>query len=232
MDDLLDNLVKDCKIILSPILGQSGAVLYSSFDTLKNGTFYVLGLNPGGSIGPTISDSLDSILLSKENAYLDEDWSSEKRHYDVGRHPLQKNLKFLFDYLGFNLREVCSSNLIFVRSYNQDGCTLTDAYLCWNVHRRIIDIVKPKVILVFGNSSNSPYSYILNLHKKYINKKIMETNIASGHGKWLCRSFITNLFSCETLILGLPHLSIYSLIDRNEVLIWIKNRINNHINLK
>jgi hypothetical protein len=34
---------------LGPLLDQSGQVLYSSVATLKKGSLYILGLNPGGN---------------------------------------------------------------------------------------------------------------------------------------------------------------------------------------
>ena len=42
------------------LLNQPGAVLYSSFDTLKPGQVYLLGLNPGGSESATLQHSIQS----------------------------------------------------------------------------------------------------------------------------------------------------------------------------
>jgi len=229
-NDFQSSFVKNCRKLLSPILNESGGILYSSGDTLKKGLIYVLGLNPGGAEGQTIDDSISVIFSSKDNAYLDEDWSSDKHKYGIGKHPLQKNIKYLFDYLGYNLRDICCSNLIFVRSVDQQGCNFYyNANLCWEVHKLIIDTICPKIFLVFGNSIISPYFFVKTQHLKYFGNNISEDIIQSGHGNWSCRSFITNLFGNDILILGLPHLSRYRIIDYNNdrkiVLQWINKKI-------
>lgn len=234
INDFQSSFVKNCRKLLSPILNESGGILYSSGDTLKKGLIYVLGLNPGGAEGQTIDDSISVIFSSKDNAYLDEDWSSDKHKYGIGKHPLQKNIKYLFDYLGYNLRDICCSNLIFVRSVNQQGCNFDyNANLCWEVHKLIIDIICPKILLVFGSSEISPYFFLKTQHNKHFYNKISEDVILSGHGNWYCRSFITNLFGNETLIIGVPHLSRYRIIDYNSdrkiVLQWIKKKVDKAI---
>ncbi|HRN71228.1 MAG TPA: hypothetical protein PLS49_08680 [Candidatus Woesebacteria bacterium] len=228
------SFIENSRKLLSPILNESGGILYSSGDTLKKGLIYILGLNPGGADGPTIEDSLNVIFSSKENAYLDEDWSTDKHKYKIGCHPLQKRIKYLSDYLGYNLRNICCSNLIFVRSLDQQGCNFDyNANLCWEVHKLIIDVICPKILLVFGNSKISPYFFVKTQHEKYFDNNISEDVKQSGHGNWSCRSFITNLFGNETLILGLPHLSRYRIIDykndRKIVLHWIKKKVNEAI---
>ena len=226
MDKFQENFKNICKEILSQILNKTGGILNSSGTTLRKGDFYILGVNPGGEDAPpTVGESIDNIFTSKENSYLDQDWSSEKRNFGIGDHPLQKNLKYLFDYLKYDLRNICSSNLIFVRTKTERQCDFNLTEICWNVHRLIIDIIKPSIILTFGKR---PYTHIKKLHEKQFFSTTEDTK-NSGHGKWLCNSFKTNLFGNQALILGLPHLSRYRIIDynndRKDILNWIKYQV-------
>ena len=54
--------------ILESIRHESGAILYSSWNTLQPGKYYVLGLNPGGTEGPTIQTCLNELINYSGNA--------------------------------------------------------------------------------------------------------------------------------------------------------------------
>lgn len=56
------------------LLDTPGKVLYSSEATLCRGPVYLLGLNPGGSEGATLRDSVAQ-SRSGHNAYLNEQWA-------------------------------------------------------------------------------------------------------------------------------------------------------------
>ena len=71
----------------------------------------------------------------------------------------------------------------------------------------------------FGISDVSSYSFLLSL---YMGK---ETKIESGHGKWNCRAFTTNMEGRQTTIIGIPHLSYYNIIGKKDVIKWIKSFI-------
>src|SRR3982751_3732883 len=90
---------------------ESGQVLYSGLETLRPGSIYLLGLNPGGEPGNkrlmTVSQSLKSLPTNKTNSYLDSTWS--------GRDVLQRRVLWLLAGLGFHPRQVAASNLCFVR---------------------------------------------------------------------------------------------------------------------
>lgn len=213
----IDTFVSRAKGELQTILRKSGSILYSAPGTLKKGDYYFLGLNPGGSekdIKDTIEDSLNGLQEeSSSNDYLDQKWGTEDRKYEVGKHPLQKNALLLFEELGVDLREVCSSNLIFCRSTREGGCDYPrNAHTCWPIHEMIIDIVQPRVIITFGKK---PFEFIL----EKLNLKESDS-FYSGHGNWSCRSAT----GAKTLI-GLPHLSRYSLAGKAEVITWIKGKV-------
>lgn len=222
-------VIESTKILeLEKIINEPGALLYSSCKTLKQGKFYLIGLNPGGVDASTIKDSLQILPLYKDNAYLDEDWSSDKKKFAVGEAPLQKRVRYLFEsVLNIDLREVCASNLIFVRSIDQNRCKFNEyAKKCWKVHELIIKIVQPKVLIVFGNGQKeSPYRFL----KKYTNSEDGEKSIESGHRKWEIRCFKARIEDKERLIIGLPHLSRYRINenqDRNKVVNWIRERVS------
>ncbi|MGI9076267.1 MAG: hypothetical protein ACR2G6_02915 [Gemmatimonadaceae bacterium] len=195
---------------LSTLLGMSGEVLYSGADTLRAGDVYLLGHNPGGdSLNPalpTVGSSLAELPTKSINSYLDTQWS--------GRDTLQRRVIWLLSELEFNPRTVAASNLIFARS--RDAATSqfeTFAKLCWPVHERILEIVKPRLILVYGNSGSSPFSF---LRQKF--GTASWEDFPSGHGDWMCRRFeVPGRFN----VVGLPHLSRYDITSHRSVIDWI-----------
>ena len=218
----IDQFITRARVILQPIISERGSVLYSATSTLQSGDFYTLGLNPGGDpseIPETISECLDALPTYNGNAYMDEDWSG-RRHYEKGCHPLQNNMKLLAQLLGPDLSTICSSNLVFMRSIDQYGSGYDElASRCWNVHRLILDIVRPKTLIVFGTGAISPYSFLL--------PKISgdQNSIKSGHGSWNCHSFTAVDEDRKFKVIALPHLSRYSLNGKTEVIGWIKQQI-------
>lgn len=211
----IQDFVNAARTQLKPILGLSGSILYSSYTTLKPGTYYFLGYNPGGSEGDAIGESLNRLPTSTVNAYIDEDWSSSTRRYGRGNHPLQRNVQLLFDSLGQPLRDVCASNLIFTRSSKESGVNyLENAKTCWPVHEMIIDIVSPRVIITFGRR---PFDYI-----SEILGAESPQEIPSGHGSWTCRAALIG--EGRTLI-GFPHLSRYSLAGKESIITWLRKRV-------
>ena len=155
---------KAIKILPDEILNGSGSVIYSSAETLRPGKYYILGFNPGGDAAENkgnVKDSLNNLLTRKGNAYLDEDWSSKNRKYRCGNHPLQRHLAEVMNAIGEDLRDVCASNLIFLRSPDQYGVKYpAPAKACWRVHEMVLEIVQPRIILAFGNGQRSPYDFL------------------------------------------------------------------------
>jgi hypothetical protein len=201
---------------LNPILDMSGKVLYSGVETLKEGTVYLLGHNPGGSpIGQateTIRNDLDALPTRKENAYIDESWLGRP----PGSSPLQVRVRWLLEALGLNPQEVAASNMVFVRSVDAAGSQFSGhANLCWPVHERIIEVVKPRLLIVFGNSGSSPYTY---LAQKF--RATGERSSPSGHANWTCRSFRV---SGRFRVAGLPHLSRYKVIGKESIVHWLRS---------
>lgn len=215
------DLLRSSKEILKHLLNDYGEVIYSSADTLKKGDVYLMGLNPGGEGFISINDHLDMMLSRTRNAYLDESWANGVSKYKAGNAPLQRRVKWLLEQLGYDVRDVCSTNLIFTTTKSSNELCFGLAGVCWAFHEVILDIVKPKIIITFGNSetSASPYFFL----KRLLNGD--ETKIASGHGGWVCKALHTQINDREVCIIGLPHLSYYKLEGKDEVISWIKGMI-------
>jgi hypothetical protein len=198
----------------SPILGRSGKVLYSAAATLRPGAVYLLGLNPGGDPNKepeTVRESLEGLATREKNSYLDEKWARQKR---AGEAPLQRRVKWLTEQLDLNLGEVCASNLIFVRSKNaRDSEYPTLAKRCWPIHREILKMVQPRLIMAYGNSGVSPYAYL----RRHFGEPA-EQRFPTRHGSWSCR-----VFEAEGMrMVGLPHLSRYAIVGDLEVSRWVR----------
>ncbi len=224
----MEDIVAILRNMLQPLLLKDGAILYSSYKTLIDGDIYIMGYNPGGANGNTIEQAIEELPLNNGNAYLDENWNTDRKHYDKGQHPIQKNLTYLFRFLGYELRNVFSSNLIFLRSRGEEGVNYpSEADVCWPVHEHFIQIVSPKVFVVFGNSdSTSPFSY---LKEKGENLR-EEDNISSGNENMIIKSFVADILGNPRLVIGLPHLSRYSIVERIEQCEWVRNKITNFLN--
>lgn len=213
-----ENLQKIAKENLSDLLNESGSILYSSHETLKPNDIYLLGFNPGGKDGAPLSKSIDKILHNTENAYLDECWENGNGAWEKGEALLQKRVQWTLEVLGFNPRNVCASNLIFIQSKKANDINYSLAKQCWPVHEAIIAIVKPKMLLTFGNSDISPYGYLKSMFGG------AEDSIDSGHGNWRVKEFSATINNKKVIIVGLPHLSRYEPKDKDEVFSRIKSK--------
>src|SRR5437016_3951996 len=156
MNDLA-RVVDTARQALAPLLDRSGNILYSAASTLRPGPVYLLGLNPGGDPTghETIREMLERLPSRTANAYLDESW---ERQSCPGQAQLQQRVAWLLQQLGLQVRDVCASNLIFTRSKATAGAGYPQtADMCWPVHDTILDIVRPRLVVAYGNSSMSPY---------------------------------------------------------------------------
>ncbi len=228
MSELVTDFVREAEIQLSPLLAESGKVLYSAASTLTQGGIYLLGFNPGGDPehpdSRSIGENLHALPGKKTNDYLDESWARPVGDpFRPGRHPLQRNLRSLFNSLGQDLRSVCASNLIFVRSKKAVETQYSEyAGLCWPIHEMILDTVQPSTIIAFGNSEWSPYSYLC---EQLGQGAAQATPFPSGHGNWVLRAFPGMYKGRRVSVVGLPHLSRYTVRNRVEVIRWLQEQI-------
>lgn len=183
---------------LRSILDQSGKVLYSSVDTLCPGKIYFLGIQPGGTpglSGTTIRENLELIPKKQTNDYLDEQW-----HDNV----LQNHVINFLTGIGLGVRDVCASNVVFIRRKAQPSEKeyMTQANICWPVHLDIISIVRPSAIIAFGDY---PYKFIrscLGTSKE----DFAPSGHAHRYGTLFCQSFQTEVNGYKTSVVGIPHL--------------------------
>ena len=182
-----EDLIRLGKETLPLILDKQGEVIYSSHETLKKGDIYLLGLNPGGKGFITINKHLEGLLKKTTNSYLDESWENKITTWPKGEAPLQKRVDYLLKGLGYKTKGICATNLIFVTSRSADDVNYGLAGYCWRFHELLLTIIQPKVILCFGISDVSSYSFLRSLY----NGK--ETTIEAGHGNWVCKAFKTNI---------------------------------------
>jgi hypothetical protein len=228
--DVIGNFVAEAQAHLESLLDLSGEILFSAVDTLKEGDLYICGLNPGG-VGDaphhhTIREDLGMLPHKTSNNYLDESWGQSGRRYPRGAAPLQRRLQWLVRELGYNLREVCASNLIFARSRGEGGSGYPEyARICWPVHERILRIVRPKMLLVFGSGVKSPFEF-LQQNSKRLSKA---DSIYSGHSPWYCKAFRAEIGDQEIVVVGLPHLSRYKVVGKDQVVEWIAGHLTNYL---
>ena len=203
-------------------LNESGTLLYSSFNTLKKGRFLILGINPGGNPDDIKATILDTIINSKIDDISDyyKDWDEEDK-----KHRLQENLKKVSEVLNFNLNKVCATNLFFSRTKEEKTLHWDELDESLKVHEEIIKRVSPEIILIFGKV---PFDEYKKFFRKKLNYKIENLkDIRSGHGKWMIRRFIAHGKN-KIKVIGLPHLSVYTIYNRPNKLDWLKNEVNNH----
>lgn len=90
------------------LIDRPGAALYSSQDTLRPGPVYLLGLNPGGSEGSTLKDSIEASRRAN-NAYLDEEWAPGGYVQPRGQSTLQRRVEALCRAMGVETRDTPAS---------------------------------------------------------------------------------------------------------------------------
>jgi hypothetical protein len=165
-----------------------GDFLNSDLSTLRKGDFYLLGYNPGGEPGDySIEGAIHQCTTGEIhnwpaenwNAYLDEEWGSEK-----GEHLIQRNVQTLCKSIGVDLRQICASNLIFIQSRNEGALKEKNPEIFLPVHEAVLDIVRPRCILVFGLKTYYIVKSLLGLDEKRVfrgaNGKVISFRVANG----------------------------------------------------
>ncbi len=140
------------------LLKEPGCVLNSGWDTVSPGEIYVLGLNPGGN--PENFGSIASHIEATPGG----PWSGYDDCWNTlpGRHPHQLRAKKYIFTLGFEHRYVLATNAYFTTSKDARDLALITSRMgwesanafapYWEVHKLLLSIVRPKLILCLGNS--------------------------------------------------------------------------------
>ncbi len=208
---------------LSIIENCNGEVIYSSKESLKKGKYYFLGLNPGGEGFITIKKDLDHLLeKGDENSICDLDWNASKNEYDPGQSPLQLSIKYLFnDILKHEIHDVFATNLIFKTTNNSDSLNFGLAGLCWGVHLLALSIVQPEIIITCGNGKNkSAFSFIADIYSGDIESHPLA-------GTFCIKVSRIKILNHPILLIGLPHLSYFKIINNEKFRIKFLELIDN-----
>jgi hypothetical protein len=191
--------------VIGPRCKESGKVYYSPASTLRESPFMLLGHNPGGTPGDSEHESIEHTLrwlhVKVGNDYLHDNWGS-----GVGGSRLQRSVQRLFSAVDVDLDSVFTTNLIFFRSQDVAKSQFVDAApFCWQLHLHFLSIVQPELIIVFGTSAWSPFSFLAQMG----NSNSDQRSYDAGHGDWKIRSFSAIVEGRRRQIFGFPHLSRY-----------------------
>ena len=156
-------MIKDlAKNIPKELRNRSGSVFYSGRDAFSGSSkLYILGINPGGNPVDQAEETVDwhtrKVLDEKPgkwSEYGDESWEG----YAPGKWGMQPRILHLFHKLHLEPGNVPSSNVIFVRSRDEqalDGDMHQLAEACWPFHQAVIEQIRPRVILCLGQTAGN-----------------------------------------------------------------------------
>jgi hypothetical protein len=197
------------------LINESGAVLYAGASTLRPGPVYLVGLNPGGSEGASLRNSIDA-SRREHNAYLDEQWAPGGHLQPVGQATLQRRIQHLCTRMGLETRKVPASNLVFTRSsrLNKHLGFEEALKLCRPVHEIFVEAIKPSFLMTFGSIEN---------FKKAVSITSIESRLAN-HGTWKAHRGTGKLGSHEFAFGNIPHMSLWASDSREEVVDWAIKR--------
>ncbi|HAJ21573.1 MAG TPA: hypothetical protein DCL95_16185 [Rhodospirillaceae bacterium] len=210
-DAIKANTIDLLKQNLGALVHESGASLYTGWDSLSAGNLYAMGLNPGGdpgSIGKSILQETESTPYS-HNPYSDEDWGG-----GMGTAPHQTSvLKTIELIVGRKNVDFFATNAVFARSV--DANQLSNPWqlwdLCWPVHQFFLSLIRPKVIICLGNGDNvSAFRFMRSKLEpveaqsySYLDHTTSEKFRA---GKWTRGSLsLSDGSEIETTVLGVAH---------------------------
>ena len=156
---------------------------------MQKAPLYLLGVNPGGDPVIVSEETIDSHTNRVLNDFP-EDWSAYRDESWAGAVPgtrgMQPRVLHLLKTLKLSPGEVPSSNIVFVRSRREDqlkGDMAALAETCWPFHGRVIDQLRPKVVLCFGKTSGR---FVC---KKLEASKQIDQFVETNNRRWRSRTF-------------------------------------------
>jgi len=156
---MIDELIK---FIPPSLQSRSGKVFYSGRNAYtRRSPVYILGVNPGGApdehATETVQSHTELVLRSLSadwSAYRDESWKGKA----PGKAGMQPRILHLIDMLGLAPGIVPASNLVFARSSREstfDGDILQMARECWPFHSKVIELLRPRIIVCLGSTAGN-----------------------------------------------------------------------------
>ena len=176
-------------LIPHSLLAHSGSVFYSgrkAFSTPSR--LYILGLNPGGSPNEQAAETVDwhtkKVLngAADWSAYQDEEWQGKP----PGTFGMQPRVLHLLDQLKLEPRNVPASNVVFVRSAREKDIKNRFrplAELCWPFHQAVIEELRVRVVLCFGQQSGSCVREQLNANN------LVDQFVEKNNRRWASTSY-------------------------------------------
>jgi hypothetical protein len=153
------NLEKLADLVPSELLDESGKVFYSGRAAFEQkAALYLIGCNPGGNPemhpGETVRSNIELVrsAIQPWSAYLDEDWHG-------GASLMRKSVPHLASQLGFDLRTIPASNLLFVRSETMAKLGKSPNIIedhCWFFHAELISRLEPRIVVCMGFTDTGP----------------------------------------------------------------------------
>ena len=224
---------------------KSGSILYSGNETLRKGNFYFLGANPGGHSDQNnnkFPDTISNQLLRKNtypsfNEYYDAKWKKNGSKTSLpGQSLLQRRIKFLFSKLELDLKNILSTNLVFLRSPTLNKFQLNfnqEAERCWEIHKILLEKVMPKFIIVYGSDATRFICKKMDIHTEDYFKVISANeNKIFSHFSGKLKLDSSEL---DINLLSVPHLSRFKInamgknygdaYDTQDAIIWMKEKI-------
>lgn len=145
------------------LLVLSGKVFYSGRNAFSEPcNLYMLGVNPGGSPDTHATETVESHTYSVIHT-LPDDWSAYRDESWKGATPktlgMAPRVLHLLRELDFSPGAVPASNLVFVRSRRESHIppkemrAMADA--CWSFHDHAISLLRPRVVLCFGQTAGN-----------------------------------------------------------------------------
>ena len=241
-----DKILKLKNLLLeSGLEEESGSIIYSGDSTLRKGTFYFLGTNPGGNTPDYPDTILNQVNFSKErNEYFEGNWGNSEH---------QETIKSLFRELDVDLKETFSTNTSFIRSpgeqeyqpripINEEEIQSTakakkqlkkdGRETFWPIQEYFLSIVKPKLIIANGSMArdlfwNKIMGNEFNGNKLEAEDKFVYINSANKSGYFFKGDLRTeNLFIPDLNVLSLPHLSFQDYSFHKFGIKWAKEKIS------
>lgn len=224
---------EDIKCVLERALGSqmsrcSGGVLLSGVDTLRPGSAYIMGLNPGGNpAAPGYERSIFESIHDRSNfsCYTDECWQpkcagpeDQCQHLNgrkvkpefLVKH--QRNAIAIAAALGLDIAKFFSANAVFARSTRlatlkeQTGHDLQEWWsACWKVHQEFLAVVRPKLIISLGYGTNSSAFGLL--WREATQPAYRRVGELSRRGGWAFDAEfpLSNGSKLTTTVIGVPH---------------------------
>jgi hypothetical protein len=201
-----------------------GEVFSSGIDSLKLGSVYVLGLNPGMGSYCSIIEQVSRWTLVRFSAFRDQCWSDAcwknqnatfgkqeevlcpaSGHCKRGKLPHQVAVLRLLKLIapGLAPEEIFATNAVFVasrRAYDLPNFSLLWEQ-CWLVHRYLLGVVRPQVVLCLGyGKERSSFSLLRSKCSHTISKGAHKHDF-----KWFDGKFPVDGTELHLLVVGVFH---------------------------